>query len=130
MTTPPMTSDIPPRAAAALSARCRLLEMKMAPNDTATLAGNFVEGDVECLFFFLGKFHHNTVHFGNAHVLQNLKPLMTANHPSGGFVPDNRLDITELFNGAFQLFVFGIARFQILSRVIFGGDQPLNREFL
>ena len=31
-------------------------------------AGNFVEGDVESLFLIFGKFHHNTVHLGDAHI--------------------------------------------------------------
>ena len=35
------------------------------------LARNLVEGDVESLFLLFGKFNHNTVHFGDAHVLQD-----------------------------------------------------------
>ena len=44
---------------------------------------------------------------------------MTADHTTGSFVPDDRFDIPELLDGAFQFLIFGITRLQILSRIVF-----------
>ena len=82
------------------------------------VTGDFVESNVEGLFFFLIQFHHNAFHFRDAHVNEHLEPLVTADHTPSGLVPDYRLHIAELFNGAFQLFVFHITRLEILAGIV------------
>jgi hypothetical protein len=47
-----------------------------------------------------------------------LEPLMTADNVSGALVPDDRLDIAELLNGAAQLLIFGVAGFEVASRIV------------
>ena len=54
-------------------------------------------------------------------VAENFQTLVTTDHPTGGFIPYNRLDMTELLNGAFQLFIFRITPLEIFSWVVFGG---------
>ena len=74
------------------------------------IAGDFVEGDVEGFFPLLIQLHHHALHFGDAHVHEHLQPLMTAHHPSGDLVPNDRFHIAELLHGAFQFVVLRVAR--------------------
>ena len=73
------------------------------------IAGYFVERDIQRLFFILRQLDHDAVHLGDAHINEYLQALMPANDAPRGLVPDDRLDVTELFNGALQLIVFRIS---------------------
>ena len=70
------------------------------------------------IVFYTVDLHHNALHFGDAHVDENLEPLVTADNPAGGFIPDDRLHIPELLNGAFQLFIFRITGLEVLAGVV------------
>ena len=87
------------------------------------LTAYFVEGDIKRLFLFGIQFDYNAVHFGHAHVEQHLQSLVTADHAPSGLVPDDRLDIPKLLNGAFQLLVFGVTGSEVFSRIVFCGQQ-------
>lgn len=78
-------------------------------------AADFIERHIQRFFLFHGKLHHNTVHFGHAHVDENLQALVTTDNTSSGLIPDDRLNIAELLNGALQLFIFLVAGFQIAN---------------
>ena len=54
---------------------------------------------------------------------------MATDNTTGCLVPNHRLNIAELLKGAFQLFVFLVAGFEILTGVVFGGHQ-IHRAFL
>jgi len=51
---------------------------------------------------------------------------MPANDAPRGLVPDDRLDIAKLLNGALQLIVFRIAGFQIFTGIVVGRDELLS----
>ena len=87
------------------------------------VAADFVEGDVEGFFLGLIHFHHNAINLGQPHVHQNFQTLVAADHTASGFIPDDRLYIAKLLNGAFQFFVLGIAGFQIFSGVVVSGQK-------
>lgn len=55
---------------------------------------------------------------------------MPADHATGCLIPDNRLHIAKLLDGAFQFFVFRITGLQILTRVIIRRDELGNFLFL
>lgn len=55
---------------------------------------------------------------------------MAADYTPGGFVPYDRLDITELLERPLELFVFGVARFEVFTGVIVCRNEFFNREFL
>ena len=93
------------------------------------ITADFVESDIEGFFLVLIHLHHNAVYFGHAHIHQHLQTLMTANHTAGGLIPDDGFDIAELFNRAFQLFIFRITGFEVFAGVIVG-RQKVCRIFL
>ena len=87
------------------------------------LAGDFVEGDVERLLLLAVHLHHHALHLGDTHVQQHLQPLVSAHDKAGGLVPDHRLHIAELLDGAFQLFIFSIPRLEVFPGIVVGGNQ-------
>jgi len=43
---------------------------------------------------------------------------MATDNIARAFIPDDRLNITELLNGAAQLFIFSITGFKVFSRIV------------
>ena len=48
---------------------------------------------------------------------------MAADHATGLFIPDDRLYIAKLLDGALQLFIFRISGLQILTRIVVSREQ-------
>ena len=84
---------------------------------------DLVQGDVECLFLLGIHVNDHDIHLGDAHVRQHLQALVAADHATGLFIPDNRLHIAKLLDGALQLFIFRISGLQILARIIVSREQ-------
>ena len=79
---------------------------------------DFVKCNIQSFFFLFIHFDDDAFHFGDAHIDENLQSLMTTNDTRSGGVPDDRLHISELLDGAFQFFIFFVTGLQILTRII------------
>ena len=94
------------------------------------IAADLVQSDVESLLLGLVHFNDHTVNLGDAKVDEDLEPLMAADNTTGRLVPDDRLDIAELLDGAFQFFVFLVTGLQVLAGIVFGRKQLRRFLFL
>ena len=94
------------------------------------IAADFVQSDVESLLLGLVHFNDHTVNLGDAKVDEDLEPLVAADNTTGRLVPDDRLDIAELLDGAFQFFVFLVTGLQVLAGIVFGRKQLRRFLFL
>ena len=86
-------------------------------------AADLVQGDVERLFLLGVHVNDHDIHLGDAHVRQHLQALVAADHATGLFIPDDRLHIAKLLDGALQLFIFRISGLQILTRIVVSREQ-------
>ena len=66
-------------------------------------------------------------YFFLAQVGENLEPLMTADQPPGGLIPDQRLDNAQVIQRQLQTFIFGIAWTQLHPRIIVRRSHRLHR---
>ena len=94
------------------------------------IALNLVEGDVERLFPPQVQIDHYAVDFRLAHVHKHFEPLVPADHVPRPAVPDHRLHIAKLHNGALELFILPVARLQVFARVVRRRIQPRGGNFL
>ena len=84
-------------------------------------AADFIERDIERLFFALVEVYNNAVDFGVAEVFHHFEPLVSTHHYACALIPNDGLDIAELQNAPLEFFVFCVARLQVFARIIGGG---------
>ena len=94
------------------------------------IAADLVQGDVERFFLGVVHFNDHTVNLCDAKVDEDLEPLVPTDNTTGRLIPDDRFDITELLDGAFQFFVFLVTGLQVLARVVFGRKHLYRFLFL
>ena len=94
------------------------------------ITADLVQGDVESLLLGFVHFNDHTVNLCDAKVDEDLEPLVPTDNTTGRLIPDDRFDITELLDGAFQFFIFLVTGLQVLARVVFGRKQLCRFLFL
>ena len=90
-------------------------------------SNGLIECDIERLLILrVFDMHHHAVDLRRALIDQHLVALMSADNVAGHFVPDHRIDITEVVQAALDLFIRRVAGLEILAGIVFRGLEFLN----